>query len=206
MPPSVEYIISVLSVLKCGEAFLPLDPSWPRDRILSIVDSSNASLIVACGSSFGKSGCEPLDQSHWLFECSSCPVFGFSMGEGIEQHKNRSWPCESERKRLFCYLMYTSGSTGMPKGVCGTEQGQLLSQFLVFSYFAIAFLCEVQSDDATSFTCLRSFKSLSMDARAVSLARRGTFAIQDIDKLCRSSARISCCFSHCLYTGHTSFH
>ena len=73
MPPSVEYIISVLSVLKCGEAFLPLDPSWPWDVILSIVDSSNVDLVVACGSSFGKNGCEPLDQSHWLLECS-CSV------------------------------------------------------------------------------------------------------------------------------------
>ncbi|XVF06784.1 hypothetical protein REPUB_Repub06bG0080500 [Reevesia pubescens] len=132
MPPSAEYVMSVLSVLKCGEAFLPLDPSWPRDRILSIVDSSNAALIVACGSSFGKSGCEPLDRSHWLFERSSCPVLPFSMEGTVEQHKSQlslEWPCENERKRLFCYLMYTSGSTGKPKGVCGTEQG-LLNRFL----------------------------------------------------------------------------
>ncbi|WRX23163.1 AMP-dependent synthetase/ligase domain - like 10 [Theobroma cacao] len=132
MPPSVEYVISVLSVLKCGEAFLPLDPSWPRDRILSIVDSSNAALVIACGSSFGKSGCEPLDQSHWLLECSSCPVLCFSMEESSEKNNIESsfgWPCENERKRLFSYLMYTSGSTGNPKGVCGTEQG-LLNRFL----------------------------------------------------------------------------
>ncbi|XP_021283287.1 putative acyl-activating enzyme 19 isoform X2 [Herrania umbratica] len=132
MPPSVEYLISVLSVLKCGEAFLPLDPSWPRDRILSIVDSSNAALVIACGSSFGKSGCEPLDQSHWLLECGSCPVLCFSLEESSEQNNIESsfgWPCENERKRLFCYLMYTSGSTGKPKGVCGTEQG-LLNRFL----------------------------------------------------------------------------
>ncbi|OMO91818.1 AMP-dependent synthetase/ligase [Corchorus capsularis] len=132
MPPSVEYIISVLSVLKCGEAFLPLDPSWPRDRILSIINSSNAALVVACGSSFGESGCEPLDQSHWLLECCSCPVLPFSMEGSIEQNKSQSsfgWPCESERQRLFCYVMYTSGSTGKPKGVCGTEKG-LLNRFL----------------------------------------------------------------------------
>ncbi|XP_022742120.1 putative acyl-activating enzyme 19 isoform X3 [Durio zibethinus] len=130
MPPSVEYVISVLSVLKCGEAFLPLDPSWPRDRILSIVDSSNAALVVTCGSSFGKRGSEPLDQSHWLLECS-CPVLRFSMEESIEQHNiqlSLVWPCENERRRLFCYVMYTSGSTGKPKGVCGTEQG-LLNRF-----------------------------------------------------------------------------
>ena len=140
MPPSVEYIISVLSVLKCGEVFLPLDPSWPRDRILSIIDSSNAALVVACGSSFGKSGCELLDQSHWLLECSSCPVLCFSMEESIVQNNSESsfaLHCESERQRLFCYLMYTSGSTGKPKGVCGTEKGQLL---LPFEYYYNVYL------------------------------------------------------------------
>ena len=70
MTPSVGYIISVLFVLKCGEAFWPLDLSWPWDVSLSIVDSSNVDLVVACGSSFGKNGCEPLDQSHWLLEYS----------------------------------------------------------------------------------------------------------------------------------------
>ncbi|GKV07469.1 hypothetical protein SLEP1_g19246 [Rubroshorea leprosula] len=132
IPPSVEYIISVLSVLRCGEAFLPLDPSWPRDRILSIVSSSNAALVIACGSSFGKRGCEPIDKSHWLLECCTCPVLRFSMEETVEQHERPVgflFPCEEERQRLFCYLLYTSGSTGMPKGVCGTEQG-LLNRFL----------------------------------------------------------------------------
>ncbi|KAL4341664.1 hypothetical protein GQ457_08G013930 [Hibiscus cannabinus] len=138
MPPSVEYIVSVLSVLKCGEAFLPLDPSWPRDRILSILDSSNASLVVMCDSSFGKSGSELLDHSHWIFECNSCPILRFSMEARIEPQKSRSslaWPCENERKRLFCYLMYTSGSTGKPKGVCGTEEGMVLLQFVYYDSF-----------------------------------------------------------------------
>ncbi|KAE8678941.1 AMP-dependent synthetase and ligase family protein, putative isoform 2 [Hibiscus syriacus] len=119
MPPSVEYIVSVLSVLKCGEAFLPLDPSWPRDRILSTLTSSNASLVIMCGSSFGESGSELLDQSHWISECSSCPILRFSMEARIKPHKSQpslAWPCENERKRLFCYLMYTSGSAEKPKG------------------------------------------------------------------------------------------
>ncbi|XP_044482387.1 putative acyl-activating enzyme 19 isoform X3 [Mangifera indica] len=130
MPPSVEYIISVLSILRIGEAFLPLDHSWPRQRTMSIISSSNVSLVIACGSSFG----EPIHESHWLVKCGICPVLCFSMEQIVEEtirpsELNSAWHCESQRQRLFCYLMYTSGSTGKPKGVCGTEQG-LLNRFI----------------------------------------------------------------------------
>ncbi|GAY43190.1 hypothetical protein CUMW_072620 [Citrus unshiu] len=121
MLPSVEYIISVLSILRIGEAFLPLDPTLPKDRILSVISSSNVGLIIARGSSFNESGIGYylLDKSHWLIESGICPVLCFSMEERVEDTIGRSnivCHCENERQRSFCYLMYTSGSTGKPKG------------------------------------------------------------------------------------------
>ncbi|KAJ4959494.1 hypothetical protein NE237_026605 [Protea cynaroides] len=116
MVPSVEYIIAVLSVLRCGEAFLPLDPSWPKERILSIVSSSNVEFVI-------KGDC--CDKSDWLVD-HSCSLLCISMKGNLRDPFNQphlSWPCESTNPRTFCYLMYTSGSTGKPKGVCGTEQG-----------------------------------------------------------------------------------
>ncbi|KAI4356845.1 hypothetical protein L6164_000832 [Bauhinia variegata] len=132
MPPSVEYIVAALSVLRCGEAFLPLDPFWPNERILSVVPSSNVDLIIASQSSFGRINSDQLDESHWLVKSSVCPVLNFSMEENFQDNTcptGLAWPCELERPRSFCYLMYTSGSTGKPKGVCGTEQG-LSNRFL----------------------------------------------------------------------------
>lgn len=125
IPPSVEYIVAVLSVLRCGEAFLPLDPFWPRQRILSIVSSSKADLVIKSKSSFGKSNLEQLDESHWLVHSGGCALLSFSMEENLQKKcpTDLAWPCETEKQRSFCYLMYTSGSTGKPKGVCGTEQG-----------------------------------------------------------------------------------
>lgn len=122
-PASVEYIVSVLSVLRCGEAFLAIDPMWPKERMLSIVSHSNVELIIASKSSFGKSHGR---QTDWIVESGSCPVVLFSMEEStteIRRYGNVIWPCAWEKRRLFCYLMYTSGSTGKPKGVCGTEEG-----------------------------------------------------------------------------------
>lgn len=126
MEPSVEYIVSVLSVLRCGEAIMPLDPSWPNERILSVIASSKADLIVGYESSVDRT-CHQLDKLRWLIQKGSCPVFYMSIEDFICKISDSllGWPCESERLRSFCYLMYTSGSTGKPKGVCGTEVGEL---------------------------------------------------------------------------------
>lgn len=127
--PSVEYVVAVLSVLRCGEAFLPLDPSWPKDWILSVVSSSKVALIIKCTSSFGANGSGLIETADWLLDHTSCSVLGMSMRRNGEEKFARSnllWPCESRNPRMFCYSMYTSGSTGKRKGVYGTEKGKLL--------------------------------------------------------------------------------
>lgn len=126
MVPSIEYIIAVLSVLRCGDAFLPLDPSWPKERILSIVSSSNIHLIICCKPSFDEIARDKLDKTYWLTQRSNCPVLSMSLEVNLKEFYGSlplAWPCENRKLRSFCYLMYTSGSTGKPKGVCGTEQG-----------------------------------------------------------------------------------
>jgi acyl-CoA synthetase len=119
--PSVEYVVAVLAVLRCGEAFLPLDTAWPEERVLSAVSESNAALVV---SSVGSQGAPP------VFESSPCPVLHLctDVWQGSRDEnggEDLAWPCELDRARKFCYVMFTSGSTGKPKGVCGTEKGTM---------------------------------------------------------------------------------
>ncbi|KAJ0810137.1 putative transcription factor WD40-like family [Helianthus annuus] len=132
MVPSVEYIISVLSVMRCGEAFMPLDPSWPKERVLSVVSSSSVSLILCDSILSDGNSSHQINKNHWLVDSGGCSILVISMETILNKHFARPslrWPCENKRLRSFCYLMYTSGSTGKPKGVCGTEQG-LLNRFL----------------------------------------------------------------------------
>ncbi|XP_044437181.1 putative acyl-activating enzyme 19 isoform X2 [Triticum aestivum] len=127
--PSVEYVVAVLAVLRCAEAFLPLDPSWPEDRVRSAVSASNAALVVSAG----------VSHEDDVLKGSSCPVLQFNGDIRCRQGSDDVeagvggdelvWPCERERLRDFCYVMFTSGSTGRPKGVCGMEKG-LLNRFL----------------------------------------------------------------------------
>ncbi|KAI8572580.1 hypothetical protein RHMOL_Rhmol01G0210500 [Rhododendron molle] len=133
--PSAEYIVAVLSVLRCGEAFIALDPLWPTERISSIVSCSNVNVIIRCQSSFDGNGCYELCKSHGAVDFSSCPQVFVSMKENLRQEfgsASSAWPCESEKSRSFCYVLYTSGSTGKPKGVCGTEIGKPSLQFACY--------------------------------------------------------------------------
>ncbi|KAL0308779.1 UNVERIFIED_CONTAM: putative acyl-activating enzyme 19, partial [Sesamum radiatum] len=119
MEPSVEYIVAVLSVLRCGEAFMPLDPTWPKSRILSLLSSSKADLVIGIQSPIEGNCCHKLDTLQWLIDEVTCPVLPVSMKENIKEQSHpllMAWPCESESSRSFCYLMYTSGSSGNPKG------------------------------------------------------------------------------------------
>ncbi|CAL9064870.1 putative acyl-activating enzyme 19 isoform X1 [Musa acuminata AAA Group] len=128
IPPSVEYIVAVLAILRCGEAFLPLDPSWSEERILSVISSSKTGLIIKCASFYRTQQLEAID---WIVERSSCSVLYADMKMDSERElcwPDLIWPCESRSPRRFSYLMYTSGSTGKSKGVCGTEEG-LLNRF-----------------------------------------------------------------------------
>ncbi|KAL7083464.1 hypothetical protein ACP275_14G164300 [Erythranthe tilingii] len=132
MEPSVEYIVAVLSVLRCGEAFMPLDPSWPKARILSLLSSSKANLVIGIESSNEEKLFHRLDTRSWLVSEGKCPVLCVCMKDIIKEQSRSlvlEWPCENERLRSFCYLMYTSGSSGKPKGVCGTEIG-LINRFM----------------------------------------------------------------------------
>ncbi|KAJ0964414.1 hypothetical protein J5N97_029536 [Dioscorea zingiberensis] len=121
--PSIEYIVSVLSILKCGEAFLPLDPSWPEERLLSVISSSGTVIILKCHPSCST-------EVDWIVNRSGCSVLYVYVEASLKKNAacDLVCPCESKIPRRFCYVMYTSGSTGKPKGVCGTERG-LLNRF-----------------------------------------------------------------------------
>ncbi|KAK1401403.1 putative acyl-activating enzyme 19 [Heracleum sosnowskyi] len=128
MVPSVEYIIAVLSVMRCGKAFMPIDPSWTDEKISMVVSSSKADFVIGPAYLAGGRRCHQLDKARELVEYIRCPFLYVSMKDNLPDHfgpSNVPYSCENERSRQFCYVMHTSGSTGKPKGVCGTELGLL---------------------------------------------------------------------------------
>jgi amino acid adenylation domain-containing protein/thioester reductase-like protein len=103
---SINMLIALLGVLKVGSAYIPLDPSYPEDRLAFMLEDSQLPLL--------------LTESNLL---SSIPktngmrvVCLDSDWQEIEQFSPNNLDREVTPDNL-AYTIYTSGSTGKPKGV-----------------------------------------------------------------------------------------
>ncbi|MBN2862730.1 MAG: amino acid adenylation domain-containing protein [Bacteroidales bacterium] len=100
--PCFEMIIGVLGVLKSGAAYVPIDPSYPVDRICYIIEDS-AAVILLTQSIFS----EKMTISQDTLYLDREENFNFSSENPVVKYSPED----------HVYGIYTSGSTGTPKGV-----------------------------------------------------------------------------------------
>jgi amino acid adenylation domain-containing protein/non-ribosomal peptide synthase protein (TIGR01720 family) len=103
---SIDLIIGILGILKAGAAYVPIDPTYPQDRIAHMV-SETGTAIVICNSLYSK-----------LFDQTALKTIVEPDGhrQAIAQMPVTKPRVQLESNHL-AYVMYTSGSTGLPKGV-----------------------------------------------------------------------------------------
>ncbi len=109
---SVEVAIGILGALKAGAAWLPLDQAYPLDRLAFMVADGGASALVTSSLLLGSAAV--LDAG--LTDVARVVLDADAGGE--EAPLSLDLPGSS-----LAYLLYTSGSTGQPKGVCCTHVG-----------------------------------------------------------------------------------
>ncbi|HKT29291.1 non-ribosomal peptide synthetase, partial [Dyella sp.] len=97
---SPEALIAVLGILKAGAAYLPLDPSYPAERLAFVINDAQAALIIAGADVPAMPGI-------------ALPVVSIA---SLECDASEYRPPAIDASAL-AYVMYTSGSTGTPKGV-----------------------------------------------------------------------------------------
>jgi amino acid adenylation domain-containing protein len=102
----LEMVIGVLSVLKAGAAYVPLDPAFPAERLRYMLEDSKAEVLLA-----RKARCAEL-----LSGPNSVRVCVDQYEDKIEEQRGESLPVLA-RASNRAYVIYTSGSTGRPKGV-----------------------------------------------------------------------------------------
>ena len=104
---SPELYISILAILKAGAAYVPIDVSYPEDRISYILNDCNARLIISNPNSY--SGTQNLSLPLFIFDKKACKY--------INNTKSLESPQHIQSTQSPAYIIYTSGSTGRPKGV-----------------------------------------------------------------------------------------
>ncbi|QBJ95558.1 amino acid adenylation domain-containing protein [Rhodococcus sp. ABRD24] len=114
-PRSWEMVLCVWAVAKTGAAFVPVDPTYPSDRVSHMVTDSGAVLGIAADT-----GALPEAVQWWSLHDLERQAAAQGRSAEPVGDADRTAPLRLDH---VAYVIYTSGSTGRPKGVAVTHRG-----------------------------------------------------------------------------------
>jgi amino acid adenylation domain-containing protein len=145
MPRSIALVVAELAVLKAGAAYVPLDPQVPPERQAFLIQDCAAKRVLIV------SGTRPIpDLGHleWI-DCTECAAMGAAL-------PSDEFPREAGSADDPAYLMYTSGSTGIPKGVIVPHRA--INRLVVHNDYA-----PLEGDDCVAFCSNPAFDASTFE-------------------------------------------
>ncbi|WFS15230.1 non-ribosomal peptide synthetase [Rhodococcus aetherivorans] len=121
MPGSVDLVVAMYAVSAAGGAYVPLDPSLPITRLARMVEAARPATVLATAVST-RVAREVVPEPIPVIDTSSVDLSRYSAAPVTDA--DRSAPL---RPSNLAYILFTSGSTGVPKGVA-VAHGAVVNQ------------------------------------------------------------------------------
>lgn len=119
MDRSIDAIVAILAILRCGAHYIPIDPTYPNSRVLSVFSDSRPAAIIA-------------DQKfHARLKAITPTLILSPKPHASAPHAPEALIQASD----LAYIIYTSGSTGTPKGVAISHENLRQSTFSRHAYY-----------------------------------------------------------------------
>ncbi|KAL5119052.1 hypothetical protein ACEQ8H_002976 [Pleosporales sp. CAS-2024a] len=118
-------IVSILAILKAGAAGVAFDPNHPIDRIEGLIEQTESSVILTSAKNAGLFLNTPNLKAVIVVDADSIAKLPVASGSA----------CTTVRPENACFVVFTSGTTGKPKGIvlehrnmrtCSTSMGPVL--------------------------------------------------------------------------------
>lgn len=99
---SIDMIVALIAIMKTGAAYVPIDFSYPEERINFIVKDSSLNVLIT-------------DKKNFKSFTKESGIICLNVEDNLSEIKEN--PLTQVAKKNLAYILYTSGSTGKPKGV-----------------------------------------------------------------------------------------
>ncbi|MBA3774792.1 MAG: amino acid adenylation domain-containing protein, partial [Ramlibacter sp.] len=143
---SIELVIAQLAILKCAAAYVPLERQMPLPRQAFIIEDSQACCVLSTSAAVLPEGVQRLDIDALLGDEAS----GFNLPHN---------PAQAPGGQAPAYVMYTSGSTGQPKGVVVPHRA--IARLVINNGYA-----RFEANDRVAFAANPAFDASTMEVWA----------------------------------------